>query len=145
MRTSKDRLRHAISFEIFGLALITPLGAWAFGTPMGHIGIVALVGATIATVWNYVYNLVFDKAMMRSFGHTRKTLWLRLGHAVLFEIGILVSLLPFIAWYMGISVMQALWMDIGFAGFYLVYALVFNWVYDVVFPVPGPRVLAGAD
>ena len=26
-------------------------------------------------------------------------------------------------------------MDVAFAGFFLVYAFVFNWAYDVVFPV----------
>ena len=35
---------------------------------------------------------------------------------------------------------EMLLMDIGFAGFYLVYAFAFNWAYDVIYPVPGqPR------
>ena len=33
-------------------------------------------------------------------------------------------------------------MDLGFAGFYLVYAFVFNWAYDVVFPIPEPSLPA---
>lgn len=139
MRSVKDRIRHALSFEIIGLALITPLGAWAFGKPIGDIGVVAIVGATIATAWNYVYNLVFDHALLRATGRVRKTLWVRVAHAVLFEIGLLLVLLPFIAWYLGISVVEAFLMDVSFAGFYLVYAFVFNLAYDTLFPVPAPR------
>lgn len=136
MRGTADRIRHAISFEIFGLVLVTPLGAWAFDMPFQQIGAVALVGATLATVWNYVYNLIFDHAMVRLRGRVAKTLALRVLHAMLFEIGLLVVLLPFIAWYLGIGVIEALVMDVGFAVFYMVYAFVFNWAYDIVFPIP---------
>ena len=64
MRSTKDRIRHAVSFEIIGLVLVTPLGAWAFDMNVQHIGVVAVVGATLATVWNYVYNLMFDHAKL---------------------------------------------------------------------------------
>jgi uncharacterized membrane protein len=57
MRTTSDRIRHALSFEILGLLLVTPLGAIVFHHPIEDIGVLALVGATIATGWNYVFNL----------------------------------------------------------------------------------------
>lgn len=137
MRTVKDRLRHAISFEIIGILLVIPLGTWLFGKPMNDIGVVAVVGATIATCWNYVYNLGFDHAMKRLRGDVRKTVVIRALHAVLFEIGLLTVLLPFIAWYLDMSVLHAFQMDISFSLFYVVYAFVFNWLYDVVFPIEG--------
>jgi len=135
MRTFKDRVRHALSFEIIGLILITPLVSWVFRSPMNDIGVVAFVGATIATLWNYTYNLAFDHAMLRWRGDTQKTLPLRILHAILFELGILIALMPFIALYLGISLFQAFLMDVSFALFYLFYAFVFNWAYDIVFPV----------
>ncbi|MGR3761498.1 PACE efflux transporter [Roseobacteraceae bacterium NS-SX3] len=138
MRSTFDRIRHALSFEILGILLITPLGAWVFGQDTHSVAAVAIVGATLATVWNYAYNLLFDKALMRLKGHTRKTPGLRVLHAVLFEAGLLAALLPFIAWYLGVSLATAFAMDAGFAGFYLVYAFVFNWAYDLIFPVPHP-------
>ncbi|WP_311950986.1 PACE efflux transporter [Halomonas piscis] len=137
MRTVKDRIRHAISFEIVGLLLVIPLGTWLFDKPMNDIGVVAVVGATIATCWNYLYNLGFDHAMKRLRGDVRKTVPIRVFHAVLFEIGLLAALLPFIAWYLDMTVWHAFQMDISFSLFYVVYAFVFNWVYDVIFPVPG--------
>ena len=136
MRDTKDRIRHALSFEIIALVIVTPLGAWAFGLPVGDIGIVAVVGATIATGWNYLYNLMFDHALLRIAGHVRKSIAVRILHAFLFEGGLLLILLPFIAWYLGVSLIEAFVMDLAFAAFYLVYAFVFNWAYDVIFPIP---------
>lgn len=48
----------------------------------------------------------------------------------------IVLLIPFIAWYLGISLMTALVMDIAIVVFYLVYAFVFNIAYDRLFPLP---------
>jgi uncharacterized membrane protein len=136
MRTTRDRIRHALSFEIIGLSIFTPFAAFAFGIPVEHIGVVGIVSATIATGWNYIYNLGFDHLMQKFLGSTQKTVGLRVAHAVLFELGLLIVLLPFIAWYLGVSLWQALIMDIAFAVFYLVYAFVFNWAYDRIFPLP---------
>ncbi len=136
MRTRSDRIRHAISFEIIGLIISTPAAAFAFGMPIHDMGLVSLVSATIATLWNYVYNLLFDHAMIKIAGSVRKTMAVRVIHAVLFELGILIVLMPFIAWYLNVSLLQAFTMDLSFAVFYMVYAFVFNWGYDQVFPIP---------
>ena len=141
MRTIRDRIRHAVSFEIIGLILIIPLGAWAFSMPMHDLGVVGLAGATIATLWNYVYNFGFDRVMQRLRGGTRKTTLIRALHAVMFEVGLLIVLLPLFAWYIGISLWQAFLMDVSFALFYMGYAFVFNWAYDRLFPLPEWREL----
>ncbi|MCD2182240.1 PACE efflux transporter [Rhizobium sp. GN54] len=137
MRSTPDRIRHAISFELIGLALITPLGAWAFGFPMVEIGVIGVASATIATAWNYVYNLGFDHALHRLTGGTWKTIPVRVLHALLFEAGLVAVLMPLIAWYLEIGLLQALLMDLSFSLFYLVYAFAFNWAYDRIFPLPG--------
>ncbi len=136
MRTTKDRIRHTISFELIALVIITPLGSWALGKPLHDIGVVAVVGASIATGWNYIYNLLFDHALLRVTGSPRKSVLMRALHALLFEAGLLLVLLPFIAWYLGVGLIEAFWMDLSFALFYLVYAFAFNWLYDIIFPVP---------
>ncbi|MFW8634145.1 PACE efflux transporter [Cribrihabitans pelagius] len=136
MRSAGDRIRHAVSFEIIGLLLITPLGAWVSGMPAAHLGLAAFVCATIATFWNFLYNLLFDKALLALRGCTDRGVPLRVLHAVLFELGLLLVLMPFLAWYLEISLFMAFVMDAGFAAFYLVYAFCFNWAYDVIFPAP---------
>lgn len=134
MRTARDRIRHALSFEIIGLALVTPLGAWVFDQSFWDIGVLGLGSSIVATIWTYVYNLGFDHLMLRLRGSTAKTLPIRIGHAILFELGLVVALVPIVAWYLGVSLWQALVMDIAFAAFYAVYAFVFNWAYDGIFP-----------
>lgn len=136
MRTTADRIRHAIMFEIIGLMLITPLATLASGHGLGEIGVIAIVASLLAMGWNYVYNLGFDHAMVKLRGSVAKTVPIRIFHAVFFELGLLIVMLPFIAWYLQISLLEALIMDIGIALFYLVYAYVYNWAYDRVFPIP---------
>lgn len=139
MRTAGDRIRHAVSFEIIGLILVTPLGTWVFGTPLHDMGVVTVVSATIATCWNYVYNLAFDHAMLRMRGDVHKTVHIRVFHAILFEAGLLVMLPPFIALYLGTTLIGAFGMGVSFAAFYVIYAFTFNWAYDVIYPVPPPK------
>lgn len=145
MRTTRDRIRHAISFEIIGLAIFTPLASFVFGIPVEHVGVVGIVSATIATGWNYLYNLGFDHLMQKFRGSTQKSITLRVAHSALFELGLLIVLMPFIAWYLGVSLVQALVMDIAFALFYLVYAFFFNLAYDRIFPLPEWRQEAKAQ
>lgn len=135
MRSTRDRIRHAILFEALGLALIIPLGTLLFGLHPSDMGVIGLGSALVATAWNYVYNLGFDHAMQRLAGHTRKSLPLRVAHAVLFEAGLLVILLPPIAWYLGLSLVQAFVMDLAIAAFYVAYAFGFNLAYDRIFPL----------
>lgn len=143
MRATKDRIRHAISFEVIALLIVAPAGAWAFDKPLLDIGVVGIVSATTATVWNYIYNLLFDHAMLRIVGTVHKTLPQRILHTVLFEGGLLIVLLPFIAWYLGIGLLEAFYLDVSFTLFYLVYTFVFNWLYDLIFPIPVRHETAG--
>ncbi|WP_417579755.1 PACE efflux transporter [Pelagibacterium sp.] len=136
MRTVWDRFRHALCFEIIGLILVIPIGALVFSIPMHQMGVLGIVSATLAMAWNYIFNFGFDAIMKRKLGTTLKSLPLRIAHAVLFELGLLMILMPFIALYLGISLLQALIMDFSLALFYMVYAFIFNLVYDRVFPLP---------
>ncbi|MCY1226543.1 Chlorhexidine efflux transporter [compost metagenome] len=145
MRTTRDRIRHAVGFEVVGLLIFAPLASWAFGYELHQMGLIGAVASLIATGWNYLYNLLFDKAMLRITGQVRKSVMVRVLHAILFEMGLLVVFLPALAWYLNISLVDALIMDIAVAAFYMVYALVYNWLYDIVFPVPSLKHAARPD
>ncbi|MCR8828204.1 PACE efflux transporter [Pseudosulfitobacter koreensis] len=134
MRSTADRIRQALSFELIGLLIVTPLFAWLFDHTMSEMGMLVLLGATAATAWNYIFNLTFDHVLNWRRGATHKTMLLRIAHAVLFEATLLVLLLPLFAWWLGTSLQAALVMEVTFAGFYLVYAFVFTWGYDTLFP-----------
>jgi len=136
MRTTKDRIRHTIGFEVIGLCLFAPLGSLVFGFALHQMGILAVVASVIAAGWNYLYNLLFDKAMLRLTGQLRKPVAVRVLHALLFEGGLLVVFLPMVSWYLDMSLLDAFLMDIAVAAFYVVYAFFYNWAYDAAFP-PG--------
>lgn len=136
MRSFMDRVRHATMFEIIGLAIFIPGSAFILDKPAAEMGVIGIVSATTATVWNFLFNLGFDKPMLRFTGSVNKSMAVRVLHAILFEAGLIVLLIPFIAWYLGISLMTALVMDIAIVVFYLVYAFVFNIAYDRLFPLP---------
>lgn len=135
MRSFMDRVRHATMFEIIGLAIFIPGSAFILDKPAAEMGVIGVVSATTATVWNFLFNLGFDKAMLRFTGSVNKSMAVRVLHAILFEAGLIVLLIPFIAWYLGISLITALVMDIAIVVFYLVYAFVFNIAYDRLFPL----------
>lgn len=99
------------------------------------IGVVAIIAATIATLWNYLYNVLFDRGMRWWKGSVQKTIILRILHAIFFEASLLLVTLPLLAFVLGIGLWQAFVMDLAFVAFYLVYAFVFNWVYDLAFPL----------
>jgi len=139
VRTTTDRIRQALAFETLGILIVTPLFAWLFAHPMGEIGVLAIIGGTLATVWNYLFNLAFDHMLKRRRGTAHKSLPLRIVHATLFELSFMTLLLPVVAWWLGISLLEALLLDISFAAFYLVYTFVFTWGYDRLYPPDAPQ------
>ena len=139
MRTTLDRIRHAIVFELVGLVLMIGGGSILTGFDAHSLGVIGVVSSLVATAWNYVYNLGFDRAMLRLRGSVLKTHPIRALHALLFEGGLLVLLLPFVAWMLGVSLWQAFLFDLAIAVFYIVYGYAYNWVYDRVFPMPEAR------
>lgn len=136
MRTTADRVRQAVSFEVIGLLLTIPLAILIFGFSTSETSGLAVIGASLATGWNYVFNLLFDHGMQRLRGTTEKTWGLRVVHAVSFELGLMIAFLPIIAWRLDIGLIDALVMDLAFVVFYVVYAFIFTWAYDRVFPDP---------
>lgn len=135
MRTHRDRIRHAVGFEIIALILSIPIMSFFFSFDIKDIGVIAIIGSIMATIWNYGFNIVFDKGMVRFKRSTFKTPAIRVLHVLLFESGLLMLYLPMVAWYLGISLWQAFIMDASLVGFYLFYNLSYNWAYDKIFPI----------
>lgn len=137
MRTQADRLRHTIFFELIGLVTCTPLASWILDEDMLKIAPLALVLSLVAMGCNYVFNLAFDYAL-KHMGlpvHIRPV-WMRVLHAILFEASLIILTVPAVAWWLDMTLWQALVTDIGFALFFLVYAFLYNWAYDLIFPMP---------
>lgn len=135
MRTTFDRIRHAIFFELIGLVIIVGILS-QFGFEMGHVGMMGVLFSVVATGWNYVYNIGFDRYMLNKTGSVNKSSLIRILHALGFEGGLLFLTIPLMALILSISLWDAFVLDIGLVIFYLFYAYVYNLSYDKLFPVP---------
>ena len=129
-KTIKERFFHALAFEVIAIAICAPLGAWLLGYPLAQIGLLTLMISLIAMSWNMVFNALFDRAQRR-IGFKR-TLKARAVHALIFEVGLLLAVVPLAAWWLAIGLWEAFVLDIGIALFFLPYTFVFNWTYDHV-------------
>ena len=111
-----------------GLALMTDAG-------LGHSGMLAVVASVIAVIWNLAFNALFERWESRQAVRGR-SVRRRIAHAIGFEGGLIAFLVPMFAWGLGVTLWQALVMDLGLVLFFLVYTFVFNWGFDQVFGLP---------
>lgn len=137
MRSTPDRIRHAISFEIIAITMVILLGNSLFGMPPVSMGTLGIASSIVATLWTYLFNLGFDHALLRLRGSPRKGWPTRVLHTILFEITLTVALLPLIITVLRIGLLEALMIDVSLMAFFLIYTFVFNLAYDALFPVPG--------
>ena len=128
---------HSLLFELVLLGLCTPVIALIFNKSFSHTGAMSLGLSITAMVCNGLYNYLFDRALI-FFKHPLypRSFLLRCFHSILFEICLMIFTLPMIMWWMNFSFYQALALDLSFSIIVPIYALVFNWIYDLLFPVP---------
>ncbi|CDS54627.1 hypothetical protein [Polaromonas sp. CG9_12] len=129
-KSVSERFFQALLFEVLAISICAPLGAWLLGYPLAHIGLLTLMISLIAMSWNMLFNFLFDRTQRR-LGFDR-TMVARTVHAVLFEIGLVLAIVPLAAWWLNIGLWQAFVLDIGIALFFLPYTFFFNWTYDVL-------------
>ncbi|PKG80776.1 hypothetical protein CXF85_21955 [Colwellia sp. 75C3] len=127
--STKERIFHSLFFEIVALSLLIPLGSLFSDVDMGNMTGLAIGLSLTAMCWNYVYNLMFDK----KFGTNRieRTLTLRIAHGLFFELGLLFTTLPAIMWILNMDLITALILDMGMIIFFMVFAIIYNWAYDL--------------
>jgi uncharacterized membrane protein len=95
----------------------------------------AVAASAVAIIWNLVFNSLFER-WETSRKQQGRSLGVRIVHAIGFEGGLLVFLIPLVAWWYDVSFWQALIMDLGLLVFFLVYTFVFTWTFDRVFGLP---------
>lgn len=127
-KTVKERFFHAFFFEVLAIGLSAPLAAWAMRRPLLDMGVLTVVIAVIALLWNMVYNAGFERVEKRmSWVRTFK---IRVLHAFGFELGLLLIVIPFAAWWLSVGLWEAFVLDLALVLFYLPYAFFYNLAYD---------------
>ncbi|ACT08076.1 transmembrane pair domain protein [Dickeya chrysanthemi Ech1591] len=129
-KTFRERIAHAIGFEVMALLICAPIGAWVLERSILQVGALSVMLSSVAMVWNVVYNSLFDRLWPVS--RVKRGWWVRAGHALGFEGGFILIGLPLAAWMLNITLWQALMVEIGFFLFFLPYTLAYNWLYDVL-------------
>lgn len=135
-RTPLDRLRHAAMFEALLLTLLAPMMSLMLNRDIVDVGMLAVVLSLKAMLINPIFNYGFDRYdVKRGNIPTERTLAGRILHAVGFEVTLTATSLPLIIWWLDVSFLQALMVDLVSVFAVTVYTLLFNLGYDRVFPV----------
>lgn len=122
-------------YELIAIVFASTGLAAGAGASLERAGAIAVASSVIAVVWNLVYNTLFERWEARQTVRGR-SVRRRIAHAIGFELGFLVVLVPLFAWWFGIGLQHALVLEIGLAVFFLVYTFVFNWAFDKTFGLP---------
>lgn len=135
MTPSTRRIVQAILYEGIAIAVVTPVLAVAFNHPPGSAFVLSAVMSSIALAWNYLFNSLFERWEARQTIKGR-SLARRIAHGVGFEGGLALILLPVMAWWLNVSLLEAFIADMGLLAFFFFYTVGFTWGFDKVFGLP---------
>jgi len=135
LQGSKRKVTYVASYEAIAFLLGT-LGFLSFtDSSLERAGALAVFASIFAVSWNFVYNAMFERweasriTRGRSFGR-------RVLHAVGFELGFLLVLMPVAAWWLDISYLHSFMLNLGLNIFFFVYTFAFTWAFDRLFGLP---------
>lgn len=135
MKPATRRILQAVLYETLAIGLVGPVLALIFEQSMASALGLAAVMSTIALVWNVVFNAFFERWEARQ-ADRRRSAWRRLMHGLGFEGGLVILLVPLVAYWLDISWLHALWADLGLFVFFFFYTIAFTWVFDRIFGLP---------
>lgn len=130
------RIVYVFSYELFAIAL-TSVALILMGFGGGHSGIVAIMSSAVALIWNYAWTSAFEAWEKRQADPSR-TVVRRVVHAVGFEAGLVLILVPILAWILSVTVLAALILEAGLLVFFLFYTFAFSWLFDRFVPPARP-------
>lgn len=135
MQGLKRRIVYVTAYEGLAIALSASALALIWGVTPTDAGGMAIAASMIAMLWNLLYNSAFEWWESRQARRGRD-LGRRILHAIGFEFGLVLVLVPMFAAWLGISLWQAFVLDLGMIVFFLVYTFAFNLGFDRVFGLP---------
>ena len=135
MHPKTRRVFQAVLYEALAVAFVGPVLGLLFLQPLWSALGLAVCMSLVALAWNYVFNGWFEAWEARQAVRGR-SLQRRLAHGLGFEGGLLVILVPMMAWWMDTTLWVALVADLGILGFFFVYAVAFTWTFDRIFGLP---------
>lgn len=126
------RILYVCAYELIAVLIVTT-ALLLLGHDLRDSGLTAVVSSLIALIWNYLWTTMFEAWESRQASTTR-TVLRRVAHAVGFEGGLIVFLVPVMALLLGVSLLDAFLLDLGLLVFFLCYTFVFAWLFDLILP-----------
>ncbi|PII83042.1 hypothetical protein BMH32_02005 [Leucobacter sp. OLJS4] len=106
---------------------------------LGHGGgqstFTAILLSTTATVWNYIWNTIFE-SLERRVGTEGRGPAARAIHAIGYEGGALLFTVPIVTIVLGVTLLEAVVIEASMLVFFLVFTVVYAWAFDRVFGLP---------
>ncbi len=128
----KRRVLYVTLFEIFAVMLTTFILVVLSGSDTKQSLLLAIIIASTAVVWNFIYNTLFEYWERRKQIKVR-TFKVRSIHAIGFEGGLTVVCLPlYMIWY-GVGLWTALTMEFSLIIAFLIYTFMFTLLFDKIF------------
>ena len=131
----KRKIIQAISFEVLAVIMVSPFVAMLFGKSLSNAAGLSILLSFLALFWNFAFNTMFEAWEIRQVNRHR-TLKRRIIHAVGFEAGFAVLVVPVVAYWLNITWQAALITDLGLMLFFMFYQFGFQWAFDKIFGVP---------
>ncbi|SUD79217.1 Transmembrane pair domain-containing protein [Pseudomonas putida] len=131
----KRKLVYVTCYELIGLSMSTLGLAYLSETQASHTGPLAVMITTIAMLWNLIFNTLFERWESRQAKRGRSVAR-RVAHAVGFQLTLVVYLIPLIAWWLDMTLVEALLVDMAFIVLIPCYTFAYNWVFDRIFGLP---------
>lgn len=129
------RVIYATSFEAGGVLLSTILLLVMAETTASSSLVFSILASTVAMLWNVTFNAGFEAWEARQSVKGR-SLARRTAHALLFEAGLVLFLLPLTMWWFSVTLLQALSYEAALIIAFLIYTWAFTWVFDRLFGLP---------
>lgn len=134
-RPTLRRVIYATSFEAGGVALSTALLLVMSDASAGGSFVFSVLASTVAMIWNLAFNAMFE-AWERRQTVKGRSFARRSAHAILFEAGLVLMLLPLTAWWFGVPLLTALAYEAALIVAFLIYTWVFTFAFDRIFGLP---------
>lgn len=135
MTERQRKLLQAALYETGAVLLVTPIIILIFNHDLMSSFWLSVAMSTIAMLWNYAFNTLFEAWEKRQT--TKGRSWQRrVAHAIGFEGGLAVFFVPLVAYWLSVSWWVALVTDAGLLLLFLLYTVAFTWLFDRVFGLP---------
>ncbi len=129
------RVMQCLLYEMGAIVLTAPLVTALFDHPPVSSLYLSILLSTIAVLWNFLFNTMFEHRESRQRKKGR-SLVRRLVHGTGLEGSLVLLSVPVLSTWLDIPLIEALLTDCGMVLVFIPYAHAFNWAFDCALGVP---------